>query len=89
MAQYMIIEKFHPGKVKQLYDRYDEQGRLLPPGVTYINSWIDDKVEICFQLMESESREALQPWIDAWSDVCDFEVYPVIGSAEARGKVGE
>ena len=26
---YMIIETFHPGKVKQLYKRFEEKGRLM------------------------------------------------------------
>jgi len=30
---YMIIEKFHPGKVKDLYKRSDETGRMPPEGV--------------------------------------------------------
>jgi Protein of unknown function (DUF3303) len=55
--QYMIIERFHPGKVKSLYKRFDEKERMLPEGVTYINSWINEAVSICYQLMESESEE--------------------------------
>lgn len=82
----MIVEKFRPGKVKELYKRFDEKGRLMPEGVTYINSWIDEKVEVCFQLMEAESMEKLQEWMDAWSDLCEFEVFPVISSADAKQK---
>lgn len=84
--QYMIIERFRPGKVKALYQRFDEKGRMLPEGVSYINSWIDHKVEMCFQLMEAESVEKLQQWIDAWKDLADFEIVPVISSAEAKQK---
>ena len=28
--QYMIIERFHPGKVKDMYQRFEEKGRMLP-----------------------------------------------------------
>lgn len=35
---YMIIERFHPGKVEDLYRRFDENGRMMPDGVNYINS---------------------------------------------------
>ena len=83
---YMIVEKFRPGKVKELYKRFDKKGRLMPEGVTYINSWIDEKVEVCFQLMEAESMEKLQEWMDAWSDLCEFEVFPVVSSADAKQK---
>jgi uncharacterized protein (UPF0332 family) len=85
--QYMIIEKFHEGKVKALYQRFDEKGRMLPEGVSYINSWINEEVTVCYQLMEAESIEKLQRWIDEWKDLADFEIIPIITSAEAKKKV--
>ncbi len=84
---YMIIEKFHPGKVKDLYKRFDEKGRMLPEGVVYINSWIDQDVAACYQVMESDAREKIDQWISYWNDLADFEVIPVITSAEAKEKV--
>ncbi len=84
---YMIIERFHPGKVKELYKRFDEKGRMMPEGVHYINSWINEDVSICYQVMESESEEDLQEWISHWNDLADFEVIPVITSAQAKEKV--
>ena len=85
--RYMIIERFHKGKIKTLYDRFDKKGRLMPDGIQYINSWIDENVEICYQVMESPSIDLLYEWIDNWKDLCDFEVIPVIDSAEARRRV--
>lgn len=84
---YMIIEKFHPAKVKELYKRFDEKGRMLPDGVHYINSWIDEQVSICYQVMESDSDEKIHDWISYWNDLADFEVIPVISSAEAKEKI--
>jgi hypothetical protein len=81
---YLIIEKFYPEKVKALYKRFEEQGRLLPPGVTYINSWIDEKIKTCYQIMESESEEKLLQWVDQWKDFADFAIIPVITSAQAK-----
>jgi hypothetical protein len=85
--QYMIIERFRPGKVKELYNRFSEKGRMLPEGVQYINSWINEDVSICYQLMQSETPGKLQEWISHWNDLADFEVIPVISSAEAKEKV--
>jgi len=82
--QYMIIERFHPGKVKTMYQRFAEKGRMLPDGVNYINSWINESVTVCYQLMESESPWKLQEWMDHWKDLVDFEVVPVISSAQAK-----
>ncbi len=80
----MIVERFHPDKVKALYQRFDERGRLLPEGVHYIDSWIDASVSICFQLMESESRALLDAWITKWHDLATFEVHEIISSPEAK-----
>lgn len=85
--QYMIIERFHPGKVKELYHRFAEKGRMLPDGVQYINSWINEEVTVCYQVMEAESTEQLQQWIRQWNDLADFEVVPVISSAQAKEKI--
>ncbi len=82
--QYMIIERFYPGKVKAIYERFAEKDRMLPQGVSYINSWINESVTGCYQLMESESFEKLQEWIDNWKDLVEFEVVPVINSEKAK-----
>ncbi|MGH2553444.1 MAG: DUF3303 domain-containing protein [Chitinophagaceae bacterium] len=84
---YMIIEKFHLGKVKTLYERFDDKGRLLPEGVNYVNSWIDENISICYQVMESETAEKVHEWVSHWNDLADFEIIPVITSAEARKKI--
>ena len=84
---YMIIETFHPDNVKQLYKRFEEKGRLLPEGVQYIDSWINEDVTTCYQLMESDAEIKIYEWIQNWIDLSDFKVIPVISSSEARQKV--
>ena len=84
---YMIIERFHPNKIKELYERFDKKGRLMPEGVHYNNSWIDEKLETCYQVMESESQEKLLEWVRHWKDLADFEIIPVLTSAQAKAKV--
>jgi len=37
----------------------------------------------CYQLMECEDWCLLEQWIASWNDLVDFEVVPVITSAEA------
>lgn len=87
--QYMIIERFREGKTRALYQRFDEKGRMLPEGVQYINSWINEDVTICYQLMEAPSREKIIEWTHHWNDLADFEITMVISSAEAKKKVFE
>ena len=84
---YMIIEKFHPGKIRMIYQRFDEKGRLLPDGVSYINSWIKEDLSVCYQVMKSDDVEKIHEWISQWNDLADFEVIPVINSDEAKEKV--
>ncbi len=82
--KYLIIEHFKKDKTLELYKRFEEKGRMLPDGVKYINSWIDEKVETCYQIMESESLEKLKEWIGKWEDLASFEIIPVLNSLEAR-----
>ena len=84
---YMIIERFHVDKVKELYKRFDEKGRMMPEGVEYINSWINEDVTVCYQVMEAASITQLHEWIANWKDLVDFEIIPVISSAEAKNRL--
>lgn len=81
---YMIIETFKPGKLKETYQRLEEKGRMQPDGLTYINSWIDEKMEKCYQVMETDSIDKIHQWISNWDDMMEFKIVPVISSAEAQ-----
>jgi len=80
---YMVVETFKNGDASPVYKRFRQSGRLAPDGLTYISSWVDDRMERCFQLMETDDRALLNEWIARWQDIVDFEVYPVITSTEA------
>jgi Cft2 family RNA processing exonuclease len=84
---YMIIEKFHEGKVQEIYKTLDETGRQLPDGLVYINSWINEEVTQCWQVMECDDPKLLTAWIDKGKDLVDFEIIPVTTSEQARQKV--
>jgi hypothetical protein len=73
---FMVIERFKTGKTADVQARFRAAGRMLPPDVTYLDSWIDPRGPACFQLMEAPNVEALSSWI------IDFEVVPVVRSAE-------
>jgi hypothetical protein len=81
----MVIERFVHG-ARPVYERAAEQGRMLPPGLVYVDSWIDESLERCFQLMETKDPGLFDEWIAQWSDLGEFEVVPVIGSAEASAR---
>ena len=80
---YMVVERFKGGDAVPVYRRFRDHGRLVPEGLSYVSSWVDTKLECCYQLMETDDRLLLDEWIAHWSDIVDFEVYPVISSKEA------
>lgn len=81
--RYMVLERFTHGP-QAVYTRAAERGRLLPPGLLYLDSWIDELgLDRCFQLMETEDPRLFDEWIAQWSDLADFEIVPVIDTAEA------
>ncbi|MBK7405054.1 MAG: DUF3303 family protein [Phycisphaerales bacterium] len=84
---YMVIERFKGGDAEPVYRRFRERGRMAPEGLTYISSWVDDKLQVCFQLMETADPALLDAWIANWSDLVDFEVWPVVTSAQASERI--
>ena len=84
---YMVIEHFRGGDARPVYRRFAERGRLAPEGLTYVSSWVTDDLRRCYQVMECADRALLEQWMDAWRDLVDFEVIPVVTSAEAAAQV--
>ena len=83
----MIVERFRNQDPLPVYRRFRNRGRLAPEGLEYVSSWVDEKLERCFQLMETSDPKLLDEWIDSWKDLTEFEVYPVISSKEAAERV--
>jgi hypothetical protein len=86
---YMIIEHFKNGDPVPVYRRFRDRGRLAPNGLQYISSWVDEKFERCFQIMETADRKLLDQWITNWSDIVEFEVFPVVSSKEATETIAQ
>jgi hypothetical protein len=83
----MIIEHFRNGDPNPVYRRFRERGRLAPEGLRYVDSWVTDDLAHCYQVMECDDRTLLDQWMAQWVDLTDFEVLPVISSAEAASRV--
>ena len=77
----MVVETFKDASA--VYRRFRDRGRLAPDGLLYVSSWVDEKLERCYQVMATHDRGLLDQWISNWSDLVDFEVHPVITSSEA------
>lgn len=83
----MIVERFRNGDPVPVYRRFRDSGRLAPEGLHYVSSWVDEKLERCYQLMETDEPRLLEEWMANWNDLVEFEVYPVLSSKEAAEKV--
>ena len=84
---YMVIEHFKNKDAVPVYRRFRDHGRMAHENLNYISSWVDEKLERCYQVMETDDRALLDQWIANWSDLIDFEVHPVITSKEAAARV--
>ena len=84
---FMVIERFRDGDPKPVYARFQARGRLAPPGLEYLGSWVTEDLASCYQVMECADRALLETWIAEWSDLVHFEVVPVVTSRQAADRV--
>ena len=81
---YMVVEYFRNHDAIAVYRRFRQQGRMLPDGLKYVDSWVEANFDRCFQLMECNDARLLQQWIAHWHDLVDFEIVPVTTSKDAN-----
>ena len=84
---FMIIETFSGGNPVPVYQRFRDRGRMMPDGVEYLGSWVTADMRRCFQIMKCEDRRLLDVWMANWNDIVEFEVIPVVTSAQAAAAV--
>lgn len=82
----MVIETFLEG-ARPVYERAAAKGRMLPPGLAYVDSWVDARLGCCFQLMQTDDPTLFDEWTAEWSDLVRFEIVPVLGSSEAAARI--
>jgi len=75
---FMVVETFRDHEAKSIYRRLRDKGRMMPDGLSVVNSWVTADLGRCFQLMETDDVTLLQRWITNWSDLMAFEIVPVV-----------
>ena len=75
--KYMVIETFLAGGKKAVYERFHDKGRMLPEGLHFIESWLEESGKRCFQLMETDDQSLFNEWVKNWNDLVDFEIVPL------------
>jgi hypothetical protein len=85
--QYLVIENFRGRDPVPVYRRFRDRGRLAPEGLKYVGSWITEDLARCYQVMECADRRLLDEWLSHWEDLVEFDVMPVLSSAEVQAKL--
>lgn len=79
----MVIERFRDQDMVPIYERVRAEGRKLPHGLEYVDSWVEPNFARCFQLMRCDDLRLLQAWILRWRGAgVTFEIVPVVSSRE-------
>jgi hypothetical protein len=86
---YLVIERFRDGDPAPIYRRLRERGRLMPDGLEYVSSWITEDLTRCYQVMRCGDRALLERWMASWSDLMDFEVFPVLSSQDVQARMAQ
>lgn len=79
---FLVIEHFRHGDAVPIYRRLRDRGRLMPDGLEYVSSWVTRDLTMCWQVMRCDDRALLDQWMANWADLMEFEVIPVLTSAE-------
>ena len=82
---FMVVERLKDAEA--VYRRMGERGRMLPEGLTYVDSWTETNFDRCFQLMECDDASLFHKWIIHWRDLVEFEIVPVIESKQAAKSI--
>ena len=51
----------------------EKQGRGLPDGLLFIDSWLTADNSCVYQLMQTDTEALLFEWMEFWSDLVSFE----------------
>jgi hypothetical protein len=82
---FMVIERFRDDDMLPIYRRVRDEGRLLPEGLKYVDSWVEPNFSRCFQLMECDDLRLFQEWALQWrGSGTSLEIVPVVPSPQTR-----
>ena len=77
MTKYMVIETHRDGCLEKAYDRFREKGRMMPPGLHYLDGWLEKGGDRSFQLMETDEPALFREWTKNWDDLTVFEIVEI------------
>ncbi len=74
MQTFMIIERFDPVDLDAIYKRLNQDGRGLPDGLHFVESWLTADNKTVYQIMRTDNAELFDVWFEHWDDLIEFEV---------------
>ncbi len=83
-----ITYEFSPGDRDDAQKRFKETGALPPDGVTMQGRWHSAAGHVGFVVAESSDAVAIGKWMQSWTDLCAFEITPVLTDEEAAEVIG-
>lgn len=81
----MVVETFRPGCKQKIYERFWRQGRMMPEGLEYVNSWLEKDGDRCFQVMETNDPALFEVWLEHWKDLMTTEIVPLGEKPKPQG----
>jgi hypothetical protein len=60
---FMVVEHFRDNDMVPVYQRLRQEGRSLPDGLEYVDSWVEASFSRCFQLMRCDDLSLTHAWI--------------------------
>ena len=85
--QFLNVERLRGGDPVPGYRRFRDRGRLALDGVRYLSSWVTTDLSTCYQVMDCDDSTRLEQGMANWTDLVEFQVIPVVTSAEAAAAV--
>lgn len=86
---FMVIERFRDRDPLPIYRHLRDRGRMVPEGLTYLDSWVEPNFDRCFQLMECDDLRLIQQWVLNWrGSGVTIEIVPVVPSKDTMEVVG-
>jgi len=83
----LVIENFRGRDPVPVYRRFRVVVGWRQKALKYVGSWITEDLARCYQVMECADRSLLEQWLSHWRDLVDFEVLPVLSSAEVQARL--
>ena len=82
----MVIERFPPERLDAIYDRFHAQGRGLPEGLHFVESWLSETGDTVWQVMETDDPATFDKWMPRWDDLVNFEIRPLRAKPKPTGE---